>query len=141
MKVNGVHEIDTQKQKSRNLKGVNLSCFTKQKNSFTFSPPFSKYSLVTHIPSIARSIQDYIYITLKIQSQVGNSLIRQEASPLSPKVNYMHRDITRQCIGRGLSIKKAEWYYLQFVRKQQNLESSNTQKKLSYLPIFILSCC
>ena len=35
------------------------------------------------------------------QSHVGHSLINQVASLLSPKMNCMHRDVTRQCICRG----------------------------------------
>ena len=35
------------------------------------------------------------------QSQVGHSLIRRVASLLSPKMNCIHHDNMRQCIGRG----------------------------------------
>ena len=70
------------------------------------------------------------------QSQVGHSLIRQVASPLSPKLNCMHRDVTRQCIGRWLSIKKAESYYRTFLnnydvidRKLKPLLQENEKNK------------
>ena len=45
------------------------------------------------------------------QSQVGHSLIRQVASPLSPKMNCIHRDVTSVSFCTGLSNKKAESYY------------------------------
>ena len=48
------------------------------------------------------------------QSQVGHFLIRQVASLLSPKLNCIHYDVTRQYVCRGLSSKKAESYYLVF---------------------------
>ena len=41
------------------------------------------------------------------QSQEGHSLIRQVASPLSPKMNCMHYDVTRQCISRGAKYSKS----------------------------------
>ena len=49
--------------------------------------------------------------SLLYQSQVGHSLIRQVATLLSPKLNCMHCDVTRQLLAGGLSIKKAESYY------------------------------
>ena len=41
------------------------------------------------------------------QSKVGHSLIRQVATLLSPKMNCMHYDVTRQCIGRGTKYLKS----------------------------------
>ena len=38
---------------------------------------------------------------LLFQSQVGHSLIRKVTTLVSPKLNCKHRDVTRQCIGRG----------------------------------------
>ena len=45
----------------------------------------------------------YIPLSLSFffQSQVGHSLIIQLASLLSPKINCMHYDVTRQCFFRG----------------------------------------
>ena len=34
---------------------------------------------------------------------------------MSPEMNFMHYDVTRQCIGRGLSIKKAVILLEQFL--------------------------
>ena len=58
------------------------------------------YALGVHISSEGRC--SYFPLpTFLFQSQVGHSLIRQVGSVLSPKMNCMHRDATRQCIGRG----------------------------------------
>ena len=68
----------------------------------------------------------------------GHSLIRQVASPLSPKMNCMHRDVTRQCIFRGLSIKKAESYYWCHESKWAH-NNILTQNIFYYLPFSNIS--
>ena len=76
--------------------------------------PVRLYALRVHILSKGQ----YSYSPFPsplFQSQVGHSLIRQLPSPLSPKMNCMHYGVMRQCYCRGLSIKKAESYYLHFI--------------------------